>query len=558
MSAITTSPEESSLQAPRDIGVVQGEVDDIQVRRRPRLRRFTSSPLDDSWLLNWHTSAGEACHTFFVTYITHPDSWHRLNIVVRRSLTTDKEYETAGSKIANATAASPDSGSRMIFRYVRALLQDGIGDNTITKLVISSSHHRQLHIQFEQDEKELAQLSKLSSLHDKWQVPIVKRISFLEHTGFYTYVVRCKDMHYIFQQSPDVEVLDDFLHQLHVLNSTISCPYMSNLAYVVYDEREEHIRGYLMEEHLERESLHAVLKREHENRFHIPWHVRRRWANQLLSAIETLHATGFVHGHLTLHNIFVVAGSQQPARQTSVTFLSYDVFVSCPKLTSKVSVPEVYLSPELLMRGFGTRRCPPPSMQSDVYALGVVLWALAMQNCEPALCKHQRGRLAMSYYHSFQPNAPTWGYRLRDAIQACLDARPQDRPTTNLMLRALKEDALDHIPCELETQVGGSRVSRSDAAEWQQAVVALGADLRILSEDDHFAGPGSDTFDQWEVEAEFEGLTAEERTLAYWECQARRGECMEHIRLMGQDAGVEAELEEGFQSELRKKKTRWW
>jgi len=142
--------------------------------------------------------------------------------------------------------------------------------------------------------------------------------------------------------------------------------------------------------------LYARLKREYDEGSLTSWHVRRTWAIQLVSAIETLHAEGFVHAGITLQNIFLVPESRRPAEHTTESAIVHTISVSCFKLAYEIAQPKVFLSPELISRSCGTQWQQYCSPQSDIYALGVVLWSLAMQSEDSQEWKQNRGRLGMS------------------------------------------------------------------------------------------------------------------------------------------------------------------
>jgi hypothetical protein len=216
MSAINTSPEESSLQAPRDIGVAQGEVDDSHAGPGA-MPQPSASINDDIWLLNDYSSVGGGGQNFFITYISRTNSWHRVNVLVRRSRDTDSIRQIIDTKIVTATAASPEDGSQMIYGYVRGLIQDATLGNIITKLVISNDGPGKLDIRFSSDKKELARLSRLNNPPITWQVLVVKEVMYIRQTGLWTYNVHCELKQYTFQQTPDREMLEDFMYELHVL-----------------------------------------------------------------------------------------------------------------------------------------------------------------------------------------------------------------------------------------------------------------------------------------------------------------------------------------------------
>jgi serine/threonine protein kinase len=319
---------------------------------------------------------------------------------------------------------------------------------------------------------------------------------------------------------------------------------MSNLAYVVMDEPEEIICGYLVDEHPLQESLYAVLRRANENRVPLPWDARRRWAIQLVSAVHSLHAAGFVHGALTLNTVFLVPGSSQPAENLPDIVATHTILVSCPTITSRAPWPDIYSSPELLIRHVNK---PPRfclSTQSDLYALGVILWALAVQDCEPALYRRNWSRLAFPITHAFEPGT-TWRFPVRDAIRDCLNTQPQNRPTTDFLLQVLKEDAPTEIRTEPQADDFDTPVSRHEVHEQRQAEAALTRDLQALLEDYGLSKRTDDILlDTLDVEPAYEGLTLEERKLARWEHSDRSAASMAHTLTMSQAAGVEIEMDE--------------
>ena len=309
---------------------------------------------------------------------------------------------------------------------------------------------------------------------------------------------------------------------------------MSNLAYIVYDEREQYIRGYLLDEQLGRESLYTVLQRETDSDQLIPWPVRRRWALQLVSAVQSLHAEGFVHGAITLHTVFLIPEPRRAAEHGTADTTSRTIFVSCPKLTYNTVPSEVYLSPELIARSSGMPWHRHSSVQSDIYALGVVLWALAVHICNPELCKQRDGRLRMSRRFNSEPNTSIWGFPVRDAIQDCLNAHPGNRPSTDFLLRVLREDALDDVIPELVAATSDPLLSRRDADERTEAIAALATDLQALSEDCGLAtsSVADGLLDILKMEPEYNALTIEERNLAHWEFQSNRADYEVNICLL--------------------------
>jgi len=126
----------------------------------------------------------------------------------------------------------------------------------------------------------------------------------------------------------------------------------------------------------------------------------------------------------------------------------------------------------------------------------------------------------------------------------------------------LEQDALNDLDCasrpEPEAEDDGSTEPRSNTAGFRQAIAALKVDLHGLSVDDCFAGPAPDTYDELELEPEYEMFTVEQRKLAEWDFKAKLADCMARNRKMSQDAGVETELLEEARLIWELKKNKWW
>jgi len=255
-----------------------------------------------------------------------------------------------------------------------------------------------------------------------------------------------------------------------------------------------------------------------------------------------------VHGAITLHTILLIPGPRRAAEHGTADIKTHTIFVSCPKLTYDTVPSEVYLSPELIARTSGMPWRWNSSVQSDIYALGVVLWALTVHICNPELCKQRDRRLRMSRRLNSEPNTSAWGFPVRDAIQDCLNAHPRNRPSTDFLLRVLREDALDDVSPELVAATLDPLLSRRDADERTEAMAALATDLQALSEDFGLATStvADGLLDILEMEPEYNALTVDERNLAHWEFQSNRADYEATIMNMSWDPRVENETHEDF------------
>ena len=280
--------------------------------------RVFPPPRRDDWRLNAHSSGSGENHHFFVTYIAPGKRWYRLNITVKKPLPSDTAYYTTGTIIWEAAARSLVEASWAIHDRVEGMLKYCLFKDTTTCLYIGADSRGGLHIQWSRDVQETAHLARLQPYFDGLgHISTTTRSKYVEHLSGYLYRVRRNGRFYLFHQLPDLQKLEGFFSDAVYLCRTFSCPYMNNLAGIVYDSERQHVRGVLTKDTQHLRSLYDILSRSDRVEDRIPVSVRLRWAVQVVTTLVALSdVASSKHGNLTLKSIFLVPPEEEPNTQS--------------------------------------------------------------------------------------------------------------------------------------------------------------------------------------------------------------------------------------------------
>ncbi|KAG6366404.1 hypothetical protein INS49_000581 [Diaporthe citri] len=132
---------------------------------------------------------------------------------------------------------------------------------------------------------------------------------------------------------------------------------------VIVDDYGEHVKGLLIS-YAEQGALIDVLF-DHDHS--LPWFRRERWARQIVEGLSEIHESGFVQGDFTLSNI--VIDDEDNAKIIDINRRGCPVGWEPPEATPLID------SNQRISMYIGVK--------SDLYQLGMVLWALAEQEDEP-------------------------------------------------------------------------------------------------------------------------------------------------------------------------------
>lgn len=370
--------------------------------------------LDTRWILNlsMHFRDKSDREKFFVTYTENPSFWRRVTIscdyrnAEPGSLEMDlKDYPFQRDK------------SMQIYESIRDSLPEIQFYDTVTNLKLETTDGR-LHVHVTEDVNEIipypARTTVGHILDDDDFRPMMVReseLTFDSHLSGFVYKVRYKDKDFIKKEIPGPDTVDEFLYEINALHALHGSNHVIQLEAIVLDDTETLVKGLL----IGFAEKGAIVDLLYDHRGAIPWQDRCRWAEQAVRGLSEIHEEGYVQGDFTLSNI-VVDGDGN-AKIIDINRRGCPVGWEPPEIASKIA------SNQRISMYIGEK--------SDLYQLGMTLWALAMDDDEP-----ERHVPPLSV-EEFPSEVPKW---YQDLVRICLSSRPRDRLSAKELVDLFPEE----------------------------------------------------------------------------------------------------------------------
>lgn len=227
-------------------------------------------------------------------------------------------------------------------------------------------------------------------------------------SGF-VYKVTVNGQTFIKKEIPSPDTVDEFLYEVNALSCLGYSENVIKFHGVVVDDHDEHIKGLLISYAEKGALIDIIYERCKESEADIPWHLRERWARQIVKGLSDIHESGFVQGDFTLSNIVIDENSD--AKIIDINRRGCPVGWEPPEAT-----PLIERNQRISMY---------IGVKSDLYQLGMVLWALATQEDEP----EAQGR---PLFLGPEVNIPDW---YRKMAEICLSNDPRDRLQASSLLQ---------------------------------------------------------------------------------------------------------------------------
>jgi serine/threonine protein kinase len=370
----------------RDQEHLSEALDDLQIQ----------AELEAKWILNlsMHFRDNSDREKFFITYAEAPNKWRRVTVscdyrnVSRDSLEADlKELLYQRDKSAR------------IYEAIRDSLPDIQFYPAVTNLKLQTDDGR-LHVHVTEDVNEKIPYPHVSLLRHL-ECPRFKEstIEFDSHLSGFVYKIRSGGRVYIKKEIPGPEAVDEFLYEVNALSSMRGTSNVVRFEGIVVDDDEKLIKGLLIG-YCEQGALVDIIY-DYKNSEWMPWTRRERWAKQIVKGLSEIHESGFVQGDFTLSNI--VVDRDDTARIIDINRRGCPVGWEPPELARLIQS--------------GQRISIYIGVKSDLFQLGMVLWALAEQQDEPerqeAPLKISRSSEIPDYY--------------REVVDSCLNPDPRFR-----------------------------------------------------------------------------------------------------------------------------------
>ncbi|CAG8219609.1 unnamed protein product [Penicillium salamii] len=358
--------------------------------------------LEQRWILNlsMHFRDRSEREKFFVTYAETPNRWRRVTVSCdyRDAPPGSLEDELKGLRYQRDKCAR-------IYESIRESLLGIRFYDGVTNLKLETSDG-QLHVFVTEDVNETIPYPPISSIGHLVGAPMVPEhmLHFESHLSGFVYKVNFGGRYYIKKEIPGPDTVDEFLYEINALHALNGIPSVIQTEGIVIDEERCVVKGLLIS-YAEQGALIDIL---YENHGRTEFARRERWAKQIVQGLCEIHESGYVQGDFTLANIVVDAADN--AKIIDINRRGCPVGWEPPEIAAKIE------SNQRISMYIGVK--------TDLFQLGMTLWALAMEDDEPE-------RQPRPLYLSEDAKVPDYYRRI---VQICLSPNPRHRLSAKELL----------------------------------------------------------------------------------------------------------------------------
>ncbi|CAG7959897.1 unnamed protein product [Penicillium olsonii] len=369
--------------------------------------------LEQRWILNlsMHFRDRSEREKFFVTYAETPNRWRRVTVSCdyRDPPPGSLEEELRGLRYQR------DKCSRIYESIRESLLGIRFYDG-VTNLKLETSDG-QLHVFVTEDVNEAIPYPPISSIGHLVGAPMIPEhmLHFESHLSGFVYKVNFGGRYYIKKEIPGPDTVDEFLYEINALHALNGIPSVIQTEGIVIDEERCVVKGLLIS-YAEQGALVDILYENHGNTEFVR---RERWAKQIVQGLCEIHESGYVQGDFTLANIVVDAADN--AKIIDINRRGCPVGWEPPEIAAKIE------SNQRISMYIGVK--------TDLFQLGMTLWALAMEDDEPE-------RQPRPLYLSEDAKVPDYYRRI---VQICLSPNPRHRLSAKELLAMFPQSV--HAVC---------------------------------------------------------------------------------------------------------------
>ncbi|CAM1511587.1 Fc.00g091000.m01.CDS01 [Cosmosporella sp. VM-42] len=354
--------------------------------------------LEKRWILNlsMHFRDRSKREKFFVTYREEDHIWRRVTISLdyRNAPMNSLEMDLVHTHYQRDKSAK-------IYEAIRESLPDIQFYDTVTNLKLQTTDGR-LHVHVVEDGNEIISFPPVAQVQHLACRRIRERdIIFDSHMSGFVYKVNVDGQTLIKKEIPSPDTVEEFLYEVNALNRLRKSHNVIHFHGVVVDDHDEHVKGLLISYAEQGALIDLIFEHCKEGDMDIPWRTREKWARQIVQGLSDVHESGFVQGDFTLSNI--VIDEQNDAKIIDINRRGCPVGWEPPEATPLLD------SNQRISMYIGVK--------SDLYQLGMVLWALATQEDEP----ESQGRPLIL---GPEVNIPDW---YRQMAEICLSDDPRMR-----------------------------------------------------------------------------------------------------------------------------------
>ncbi|KFY22011.1 hypothetical protein V493_06918 [Pseudogymnoascus sp. VKM F-4281 (FW-2241)] len=388
--------------------------------------------LEKRWILNlsMHFRDRSNREKFFVTYAETPTHWRRVTI----SLDYREAPPNSLEEELQQTQYQRDKSAR-IYAAIRESLPDIQFYDTVTNLKLQTESER-LHVHVTEDIHEVILFPPVSAINHLFCQRVKEQdLVFDSHLSGFVYKVTVNGHVYIKKEIPGPDTVEEFLYEVNALHRLSNSDSVIKFGGVITSNDGAQLKGLLIS-FAEKGALIDVI---FEGKGELSWPRRERWAKQIVQGLSEIHEgiyqlliptylflkltfllAGFVQGDFTLSNI--VIDDEDNAKIIDINRRGCPVGWEPPEVAALID------SKQRISMYIGVK--------SDIFQLGMVLWALAMQQDEPEI---QPRPLTLA---SAQQEIPSY---YRALVGICLSDDPRTRCHTTSLLSMFPElESDDH------------------------------------------------------------------------------------------------------------------
>ncbi|MCJ1277761.1 hypothetical protein MMC21_005575 [Puttea exsequens] len=414
--------------------------------------------LKRSWILNlsMHFRDKSPREKFFITYAETSDRWRRVTVSCDYR---DAPVDSLESDLQNLHYQK-DKSAR-IYESIRMSLPDIQFYDTVTNLKLETKDDR-LHVHVTEDMNEIIPYPPVHLVN---HLPHIRKypeneLHFDEHMSGFVYRVSVGTNTWIKKEIPGPDSVDEFLYEVNALSRLVGSQNVIQLKGLVVDNIGRLIKGLLLG-YADKGALVDIIYDSREG--HLPrveWSRREKWAKQILQGLSNIHEAGYVQGDFTMSNI--VIDEKDEARIIDI---------------NRRGCPVGWESPEMVpLVESGQRLSMYIGVKSDLFQLGMVLWALAMEKDEP-----ERAPRPLSLRDA--PNEIPQYYR--DLTATCLSEDPNNRFAAKDLLAMFNSPGLfaQLRPRVMSNHANGSNLGDATLIHYGSAVAEVdsGTDPTVQS-----------------------------------------------------------------------------
>ncbi|KAJ4983872.1 protein kinase domain-containing protein [Stagonosporopsis vannaccii] len=364
--------------------------------------------LEAKWILNlsMHFRDMSDREKFFVTFAEERNKWRRVTV------SCDYRHLEPDSLESDLKSLhyQRDKSAR-IYEAIRDSLPDIQFYDTVTNLKLETADGR-LHVHVTEDVNEIIPYPSISAInHLEYRCFKERDVDFDSHISGFVYKVGVRNRTYIKKEIPGPDAVEEFLYEINALSTLQDSKSVIQFEGVIVDETGELIKGLLISYAREGALVDMIYDFKHQ----LAWERREKWARQIVEGLSEIHEAGFVQGDFTLSNI-VVDGNDD-AKIIDINRRGCPVGWEPPELARLIES--------------GQRISIYIGVKSDLFQLGMVLWALAEQQDEP----ERQDRPLIKTLNRLS-NVPEY---FKDLVRACLSDKPRNRLSAKELLGRFPE-----------------------------------------------------------------------------------------------------------------------